>query len=394
MALFLWVLLPVGLAGFAGHLISNLEGEAIADESTARLGRLGASLLRGEMGYRSASLSREAGAVTDPDLRSPLIRAALDGDTVAALGTSSGELTLSLALTRSAGDSLELRAITAPFAAETLDLLRARAGLRTALYLRERKARGSPEDFGPARLPEDAQGSALQGSILLPLTGSGSGPSPARILVAPIAPRSSSFTLRRSLFLILLAWSAAGLLWLIPVRQRGSTRHRARRLTLIGVPLLLLWILLANQERTVAIDAGTLLRQDLVRVLAAIQDAGEFLSAEEIPAATGFLLVERSGGRVLNPDLPPGLDAGMLLAIPVLESRTPTLGKIEDHGRQIVYAGLAGSTESELLLIAPEAGEGLESFRLLLAGLGGMASFLALGFLARYRKDPAVGPPG
>jgi len=398
MALFLWVLFPLGLAGLTSHYLAARENDIVQRASTARLGRLGASLLREEMGARSTSLAQDARTVGDPDLRSPLIRAALEGDTVAALGISSGELTLSLALAREAGDSLELHAITVPFAAESLDLLRTRAGIGAALYLRDRKARGSPGDFGPATLPveteEDGVGPLPAGGVILPLAGPVPGPSPARILVAPLAPVNAGPSPWRTLFLILLAWASASLIWLIPPRRRGTAPGWVRKALLVGVPLLHLWVLLGALDRVVEAEADTLLRQDLIRVMAAVREGGRSPPQEEIFAATGFHLLERNGREMKSTDLPPTLDATVLGDIPAPASSTPTLGRVGHGGSRIVYAALAEETGSELLLATPEAGEGLVSFRLLLAGLGGMASLLALGFLAWGSRNSVESPSG
>ena len=127
----LWVLLPVGVSSVAAQTLSRGETTSLRVESASRLGNLAVLLFSEEMGARSGELIQEAPILTAPDSRSPLIQAALRGDTVAALGKSEGELFLSVALaevleasTEEAGPenqptspvSLQVRASTAPAA--------------------------------------------------------------------------------------------------------------------------------------------------------------------------------------------------------------------------------------------------------------------------------------
>lgn len=383
----LWVLLPLGLAGVTGHYLSLTENRALARESATRLGRTGVALLAGEMGKQAAALTREATLLTNPDPASPLIRAAMKGDTVAALGTSSGELTLSLALAQGTGDSLQIRATTTPFPGQALDLFHTRTGRGIALYLRGRKARAAPVDFGGEALPgispagQEIQEGIPAGGVLLPLLEPDAGSSPARILVGPPGAAGAEPRLWPTLLAVFLAWAMGGFTWrLLSPRRTGGGRVLVL-LSVTGVPLLVLWLLLGYLGSQVEGRADELLRGDMVRVLAILKDAGGLLSLEEVPGTSGFHVLRKGGEEVLASTHPPGPTLAALVKLPLPAPAFPTLGKMEADGSRLVYAVMREAPGQGLLLSAPDTEEGLAGFRLLMGGSGGVASLLALGFL-------------
>jgi hypothetical protein len=92
------LVLPAVLALLSGFLLQERNAVSRSLESAERLGNLTAILLQKEVGGMAAELARQAGPLENPDSTSPVVQAAMAGDTVAALGTLSGELVLSVAL--------------------------------------------------------------------------------------------------------------------------------------------------------------------------------------------------------------------------------------------------------------------------------------------------------
>lgn len=392
------VLLPVTLAGVMGHYLTTRESQALSRESTARLGRTGAALLAGEMGAQTRTLAREASLLTDPDPASPLIRAALLGDTVAALGASSGQVTLSLALAEESGDSLQVRATSAPFPAKAMDLFSSRTGQGAALYLRGRKARGAPVDFGAASLPgrdNPASGTGTPlppGSVVLPLAAPGATTSPAQLLVAPLSPPERGLPLWQTGAILLLALTLCGAAWVLLSGKGRGPGGWAALISLTGLPLLLLWLLLGQMNRVMEAEAQEILRGDMVRVLALLKDAGSFLAPEEVPETSGFQLLRKRSGEVLFTTLPPGPTLTALIRIPLPPPAFPTLGKVGAGNAAVVYAIFREGPGQGLLLAAPDPAGELREYRLLLAVLGGVASLLALGFLLGSPRGPGQEP--
>ena len=394
----LWVLLPVTLAGAMGHYLTARESQALGRESSVRLGRTGAALLAGEMGIQTRALARDASLLTDPDPGSPLIRAALSGDTVVALGTSGGQITLSLALAEESGDSLRVRGASSPFPAEAMDLFSARTGRGAALYLRGRKARGAPADFGAASLPgrenpASGPGASLPpGSVLLPLAAPGALTSPAQLLVAPLSPPSRGFPLWQSGATLLLALTLGGVARVLLSRGRKGPGRRTTLLSLTGLPLLLLWLLLVQMNRVLEAEAQELLRGDIVRVLALLKDGGSFLAPGELPETSGFHFLRKRSGEVVATTRPPGPTLTALLRLPLPPPAFPILGKVEAGNAAVVYGIFREGPGRGILLAAPDPAGKVNGFRLLLAGLGGVASILVLVFLLGSRPGPGVEP--
>jgi hypothetical protein len=386
------VLVPMGTAGFAGHFLVHGESRNLQMESTARMGRTASALLSGEMSLRTEALALDAPVIPQPDTTSPLMRAALAGDTLAALGTAPDGVTLSLALAEAAGDSTRIRASTVPFSIQSLGLFRTRTGRGVALYLRERKALSTPEDFGPRTLPNtgaagtDTLPTLPQGSGIFPLSPTGTTPSPARLLVAPMVSQVSPLPLGRTGLIILGTWILGGLAWFLLLRSSPASPGALRLLPVTGIPLLALWLLLGFQAREVDREARALLRGDMVRILAILKDGGNFLPMETIPEVTDFQVFREKNGEILATTLPPGpLQAGLLRA-PLPPPTHPALGRVDTGGSETLYAALLEAPEQGLFLTAPVDPRGTRRLHLLMALLGGLASLVAMTFLGHARK--------
>lgn len=374
----LWVLLPVGAGVLLSHQLATRETESLAHASTSRIGRLATRLFSEEMGIRAGELVREAPILTNPDPSSPMIQAAQRGDTVAALGSSSGELTLSVALAEGSPDSLQLRATTALFLPTTLDLVRSRTGFGIALYLRGNRAAGAPRDFGP----EGIGGLAPLGSALFPLASSGSVASPAQLLVGPTQTPEAGWRSWRGWLTLLVAWGLGLLAWLILApKGKGDTGPNLPLLILTGLPLIVLWVSLFWMGERVETGAEELQRGDMVRVLALLKDGTVPLSPEDLTESTGFNLLRGEGGEMGAATLPPGPMVEELLALPLPPPTFPALGILEAEGEEVVYANLREGPGRTLTLVASSPRGTLRNLRLILAGVGGGASLLSLGFL-------------
>jgi hypothetical protein len=375
----LWVLLPVGIGVLLSQQLATRETELQRQASTSRIGKLAARLLSEEMGIQAAELAREAPILTNPDPSSPMIQAAQRGDTLAGIGSSSGELTLSVALAEGSPDSLQLRGTTALFLPTTLDLVRSRTGFGIALYLRGNRAAGAPEDFGPDEMGTPASHST---SALFPLAASGSVASPAQLLVGPTQTPEAGWRPWRGWLTLLLAWGLGLLAWLVlPPRGKSDTGPNLRILILSGLPLLVLWLSLFRVGERVETEADELLRGDLVRVLALLKDGTIPLSPEDLAESTAFDLLRGHEGEMEASTLPPGSMVEELLALPPPPPTFPTLGIMEAEGEEVVYANLREGPGQTLTLVAASPGGALRNLRLILAGIGGGASLLSLGFL-------------
>jgi len=376
---FFWVLLPVGVALLLSQYLAIREQETQTRVSTSRIGKLAVRLFSEEMGIKAAELALEAPALTNPDPASPLIQAAQRGDTVAALGNSSGELTLSVALAEVRGDSLQIRATTDLFLPAALNLVRSRTGRGVALYLRGRRAAGVPEDFGPEELGTPDPHSTLS---LSPLAASGSLASPAQLLVGSSEGSGGVGSLWRAGRVLFLAWGLGLVVWLIiSLGRKRLLGPNPSLLILSGLPLLVLWSFLVWTGREIEADGVELQRGDMVRVLALLKEGTIPLAPEDLKESTGFDLLRSEAGEVVASTLLLGPMVAELLALPTPLPTFPSLGTVEAGGDEFVFANLREGPGRTLTLVAPAPGGTLRKLRLLLGGVGGGASLLSLGFL-------------
>ncbi len=379
----LWVLLPVAAAGAAGHLLQTRESLSVSRASTHHLGGVAALLLRGRMAALAGELGAEALEVPNPDPSSPLLSAALAGDTVVALGKVPEGITLSLALAEGPGDSLRIRAATAPFPQGPLELFRNRTGLGIALYLRGARGLASPPDFGPATLPPGgsrAEGRLSSGNAFLPLAGpQASSSSPARILVGPPRPTQDTPGRRGWFWLLLLFWTPLGL-WGAD-RTGPPAARRVPALTLNGLPLLLLWALLFGITKETGETRDDALRGDLVRVLALVKEEAAALPGPELQESVGIHLARSRNGVLLESTLPAGELEARILTLPLPPPTYPTTGQVEVARGFFTYARARTEEGETLTLLRPSSPEAHGRLALLLSFLGGGASILSLGYL-------------
>ena len=233
----IWVLVPAALAfGVARELEERVGGEQL-QESGTRIGRLGQVLFMEEMAHQAGALARSAPVLPDPDQASPIIRAAQRGDTVAALGTSSGELVLSVALEEVAEGQPEprIRALTQPFKPLILSRIHGSVGYSGALYFRGHRVEADPEGFGPDSLSRQDLQHPISGptpfftqagaGVLLPLSETASSTPPLHLLVTPSLPSAPDLPWGTSR-IVFFAGAALGLLTLM--RRNGGKEGWAR----------------------------------------------------------------------------------------------------------------------------------------------------------------------
>ena len=233
----LWVVVPASLALGVARAQADRSGETRIVESGVRFGNLARELLMEEMGVVTGELASEAPVLLDPDAASPIIQAAAQGDTVAALGTMSGELVLSVALAEVAEgeEGQRIRALTEPFSPGFPSTYSRALGYSTALFFRGQRVMAAPEDYGPEALdPAEPVASSQEPALLEGLGWSGvlsplgGGPVSAptlHALVGPVLPPPSSYGLSTSRLLLLLS-AVMGACFLL-VRGRRLTKGRS-----------------------------------------------------------------------------------------------------------------------------------------------------------------------
>jgi hypothetical protein len=413
----LWVILPFAALALLTPGLGRRAVEDRMEGSPARLGGLAAALLRQEVGEVSGDLARRAPVLSAPDTTSPVIQAALRGDTVAGLGTFSGELVLSVALAEAAtpeegenevgrGAGFTIRGITEPFPALSLASLRSRTGLGVALYLRGERILGEPETLGPEQLPPGAGvppgqryvpfPSSREKAVLLPLGPTPTGQSAVHLLVAPSAEGAPTPHLLGAARL-LLSGLALGLMILaggLFRRTGGGAPPKELLLAGTGLPLLGLWLafwVLQGEIRTGQQDAT---QGELVRALALLKDGGEGLDVHEVDRATGY------GATRTDPDgsTMSTLAEGPLLAavetLPLPPTTSPVTGFLGEEGSGRAYGSMIEDSGGVLVLTAPEEDGEPAGAWLLLAALGGLVSLLALGFLFSASPEAPHQPRG
>jgi hypothetical protein len=386
----LWTLLPCVACAFLGEELARREGQALSAASTARIAALAGHLFTEEMGAKAGELALEAPVLTDSTLDSPILRAARRGDTLAALGSSSGTLTLSVALAEEEGESLRIRAITAPFPPRTPRLISSRTGGSVALYLRGQRIISTPKGFGPGELGELGDPVSLPPeSILIPLASSGTPAAPAQLLVGSPerVGRETPFPLWIPILLAAIAF--AGLVRLVPSRAASAESPVPSNLLVLNwLPPVLLWIVLLGIGAAVGREAEDLLRRDMVRVLAIMRDAELPLSPHALADLTGLRMIRGEEGRLLESTVQDSALVDRILALPLPPPTFPVLDRIQAGEGEITYAHMREGPGATLSLVAPSATGGMGRFRLLLAALGGVASLGSLLSLYRLRRRP------
>ena len=394
---FLWILLPSVVSLGLGHGAVQRARDLRNLESGQRFGHLTAAFLRNQMGIQATELAREAPTLTNPDPTSPILRAALEGDTVAALGVISGELVLSVALGEEGMDpsGVRVRAITRPFPSQFLTRLTGSVGYPVALYLRGRRSAGEPQGFGPdtlganQRIRSGSESTNLNTpggpAVLLPVDDDPSSSTPIHLLVAPSLPNPSTPLLWEGSGI--LCWGAViGLLalffyWRKPDLGVGFP-HRLLLLLVFGAPLASLWIGLYGQGRGVASERFHFHRGEMVRTLAVLKDGGDRLDHETIAQATDFEVTRIKDESVESTlEKGPHLQSIRQLAGPY--TPLPMTGIVGEEPSTSTFAAAWEPTGKLLILTHASNERPLRRIRLLLAGLGGAASLLGMVFLSR-----------
>ncbi len=409
----LWIAVPVALA-FTGNermLRKHAEGEALA--SAERLGTLVTHLFRDEMARKAARLAGRAPVLERPDSASPLIRAALTDDTVAALSSASGELLLSVALRERSDDGASqaprqgtplpgrLRGLTEVFTPASLALFRSRTGSAVALYLRGERILSRPESFGPAALPDSVtvpggtSGRTLssQGepAIVLPVDPTRTTTSAVHFLVTP-SPGTPTVaaTLSRAVTIGLGLLFSFGLAALGMGRLLKKSRVPPRILVLavVAVPLLCLWLTSLVGQRCMEAAVEESRRSELVRALALVEGVDGTPPDKEAVAGTPFGMTRLTKRGVRDSTLPTG---PLLDRVAILQSPPPGFpgtGTITTEEGAVTYAAVVEESGDILVLTIPPGKEPLRRTRLLLAALAGAASLLTLGFLVPGKASP------
>lgn len=376
----LWTLLPAVACAFLGEDLARREHRSLSAASTARIGVLASHLFTAEMGARAGELALEAPVLTGSTLESPLLQAASRGDTLAALGSYSGTLTLSVALAEGEGDALRIRATTAPFPTRTPLLIASRTGCSVALYLKGQRIISTSQDFGPEELGGlEAPPSLPPESTLIPLASSGNPEAPAQLLVG--SPRGVSRAAPFPLWIpiLLAAIGFAGLVRLVPSPDPSvGSPLRPGLLILNWLPPALLWILLLGICARVGRGAEDLLRKDMVRILAVMRDAELPVSPHALVELTGFRVIRGAGGRLLENTVEDSALVDRILALPLPPPTFPVLDHIQAGKGEFTYAHMREGSGATLSLVASSATVGLGRLRLFLSALGGVASLGSL----------------
>lgn len=410
---FIWVLLPVALAFVAGQVqvFRTVQGRAM--ESRERFGRLADQLFREEMGAQAAAMAGTAPVLSNPDPSSPVLQAALRGDTVAALGTDSGNLVLSVALAAepeiAPGEApvgeegpanVSIRAATETFPAAFLTLLRSRAGHLGAFYLRGSRVAGEPSSFGPESLSaREATGTAgnpwtittaLGPASVIPLGGQPGAPGLLHLLVAPSSPTMGPSSPWRALALLIVgaALGLTGLFW-GQVTKRGAAASRDHPgsvplLVSYGAVVLGLCCAFLESGNGVAADFAEAQESELVRTLALFADDGAGLRPEAVSEATGYGAYRFRGGFPGSGTGPDSIPSEVL-ALPTPGSSFPSAGLAGRGTGSFRFASFLKDSGHTLVLTATARGGALQSMRMALAVLGGVASLLGLIFLGSSR---------
>ena len=399
---FLWVLVPVATAFGLSQTLIQRTYQLRKLESGERFGRLTAVFFLEQMSARATELSLAAPILSDPDRSSSVIQAALRGDTVAALGTLSGELTLSVALVEQEADSpeVQIRAMTQPFPPHFLTRLHGSVGYPGALYLRGQRVTEEPPGFGPEALPDggsnltagspDTLPTASGVGVLVPLGDALPAAAPLQLLIAPSLPALYTPPFWRGPGALLLGAGLGIFVLLLLLRERepnGPSRINLLSLVAYVTPMGTLWLGLLGQGEKVDLNRGDFSRGEMVRVMAMLREGGEKLGHEAIAQATGFGVT-----RIVNEEVESTLDEGPPLievrGLPLPPSSLPTTGVVSDELASFAFATVREGPEQRLILTRPSNEEPLRRVRLLLAGLGGAASLLGMMFLFRGRSRP------
>lgn len=393
----IWVLLPVAMTSLAAYLFSTRAPEDLSQASLERMGGMATLLFRVEMGERAGEMSETAPLLERPDSTSPILRAALRGDTVAALGLAGPDLVLSVALAVPGdGEVMELKAITQPFEPRSLTRFHGSSGHPVALFFRGALVAAEPPGFVPSLLQATSSGalhpSRPEEQLLLPLAQMGAGPSPVQLLVESVPGRHDPglgwhFPAALALVPGLLALGLATLL-----HRRGKRGSgKAWILTLLApaaVPWLVLWALLHTVRAQVDTLAEVALNRDLTQSIAMINEGTLDTALEGLPPETGFEIVQRGQGSSVTTTLDDETLLQLALDEPLPPQESPAQGTIESGGTVWAYVTSRVGPDKSVLLLSRQDPGSQGGVQLLLMGLATLSAF---AFVASSRARRVVG---
>lgn len=410
----LFVLLPTALAFALAYLVRETEAEARSLESARRLGSLTTGLLREEMADQASQLVARATPRVNPDTTSPVVQAALRGDTVAALGTLEGELVLSVALAEAGReDSLDaplLRAEMSSFPASALGSLAGRTGFTSALYLRgdQVKREGPGDSLLFQVLPETLRHATRRGpaaavteigkGLVIPLDPQHPTATPVDLLVVPgRAGVPGAFPILAAL--ILLAGITGGWVLFMAVRSTSAGLTGSPLtglLPLYLLPLTTLWISLILSGQQLERAVFDFDRLEMIRALGLLRDAGRSVELAEITGATGFGATRMAPDGGMESSLEDETLIRRLVELPPPRPSGPSTGTVEREPSEVRYASMSETDDGVLILTAPKNEGTFRTGRLFQAGLGGAASLLGLLWVfsaSRSRRGREERPP-
>lgn len=394
----LLVVLPMGLAASAGSVLVARSSESALLDSQARMGGAAARMFRLDMAELAQDLARDAQPISNPDLESPAVQAALRGDTVAALGSAGETLQLTVVIAdqiepprtgRPLG-SARIRAGATPFHPSFLRTLEGNTGYRSAIYFRGKRTAVSRDGFGPEALSESqlarlgSEGGApirwLEGEgVLVPVTEDPGAAATVAVLVAPSGTsqiRWRSRTLIATQVGTLIVVLLVG--WLLlgrgPCEGRGVRPPvRAGMIASLVLALILLgwlWTLLARMESMTREDVQELTSRELVRALSVARADPARFSVTFTNEAWGFDATRVRDGRVEASSIEPDAEADGLLLLPTPPPSFPISGEVSLRDEDHLYAGAGLPEGGVLFLTLPTSGDTLGRLRLLLLVLG------------------------
>jgi len=394
----LLVVLPLGLAASAGSVLVARSSESALLDSQARMGGAAARMFRLDMAELAQALARDAQPISNPDLESPAVQAALRGDTVAALGSAGETLQLTVVIadqiepprTGRPFGSARIRARAMPFHPSFLQTLEGNTGYRSAIYFRGKQSAVSSDGFGPETLSDSqlarlaSEGGAsirwLEGEgVLVPVTGDPGAAATVAVLVAP-SGRSQIRWRSRTLIASQAGTLIVALLvgWLLlgrgPHEGRGvGPPARAGIIASLVSALILLgwlWTLLARMESMTREDVQELTSRELVRALSVARADPARFSVTFTNEAWGFDATRVRDGRVEASSIEPDGEADGLLLLPTPPPSFPITGEVSLREEDHLYAGVGLPEGGVLFLTLPTSGIALGKLRLLLLVLG------------------------
>jgi hypothetical protein len=126
----------------------------------------------------------------------------------------------------------------------------------------------------------------------------------------------------------------------------------------------------------------------MVRALALLNDGEDGLDLAAAVEGTGYHVTRSTDGEISLTTLPPGDLLDRVQALPAPPPTFPTTGIVGAEEYQ-AFASLRMDSGEVLILTSPVRREALRTLSLYLAGLGGIAGLLSMGFAIPKAPSPA-----